>query len=93
MNHNSGVGHRVTFAFSASAKEERTHRCSKTEAVGLYIATAHHHGIVDTHASSDGTTWGVDEEFDVLGRVLRVQKKELTNQSISSKVIDLLRFK
>lgn len=73
----------------SSTQEEGSHGGSKAKAVGLYVSSAHHHGVVDAHACCDGATRRVDEKFDVFGGILRVEEEELTDDGIGGEVIDL----
>mmetsp|Transcript_10725 Transcript_10725/g.66121 ORF Transcript_10725/g.66121 Transcript_10725/m.66121 type:complete len:203 (+) Transcript_10725:366-974(+) len=89
MDHDPRVGHRVTLALRACSQKECAHGCCKAEANSLHICPAHFHGIVDTHASCDGSSRRVDEELDVLRRVNGVQEEELTDDCIGHKIVDL----
>jgi hypothetical protein len=48
------------------------------------------HSVVYPHAGGNRSTWGVDQQLDVLFWILRVEKKQLTYYSIRGEVIHLV---
>lgn len=91
MDHDSRIWHAIPLALCPRTQQESAHGCRKPKAIGLHIAAAHQHRVVDPHPRGHGASGGIDEELDVLGGVLGIEEKQLADDGISSEVVDLQR--
>ena len=90
VDHDLGVGQRITLAGRAGSQQECAHARRHAEADGGHVALDILHGVEDRKARGNGSAGGINVEGDILFGVLPFQKQKLRHHKAGGHVVDLL---
>ena len=88
MDHDMGVGQAVAFTWGTGGEQDGTHGGGDADAVGIHIAGEELHRVINSEASGDGATGGIDIDVNVLFGVLHLQEQELGDDGVGDEIID-----
>jgi len=88
VDHDPGVGQRVTPALLARAEQHGTHARRLPDADGADRATNVLHRVIHREACRNDTAGRVDVQLNVLVRVLALEEQELRDDDVGDVVVD-----
>ena len=87
MNHDIGIRQREPLPLRAGAKQNRSHACSHTKAIGRHIAGEKLHRVVNRQPCRYRSARRINVNIDVLLRVLHLQKEQLRDDQVGDVIV------